>query len=386
MRLTILFGVFAILSSTPTLSAEDERQVQFSHAMTLIEQGHPILAAQILTSLYETTHEPRVRLELARASFLAQDLDRARKLFVSAYEDNPPPPVKARILQYIDEIDRRLGKLSFSLSATHARNPYRMPSQFGINFAGSYLNLEQNPKQRNVYGLLYTGSYEKKFTSENDIRVQGSFRDLEHKAGDFGFGDISIGQSMSLMPIEIRIGFQILEMNRQSYRMPYIETSYQLKLMPEARFIPMFQVGSFQPRDQNGLVGTSYKLSLPIELNLNAHRTFKFGIKTERRTAKYSEQAFWSTGPYIDSKIDFAYINFSTSLAFRKTNYDEMDPFWSVRRKDTSIYGSFSAETDRFKFHGLIPSLGFYCDLTKSNVDYYTARDCGISTNLKKNY
>lgn len=386
MRLKLLLGAIASLSSTFTHSVENERQAQFSQAMSLIEQGRPSDAARMLDALYEDTREPRVRLEFARAAFLAHDLNKARKLFVLAYEDNPPPPVKARILQFIEDIDRRTGKINFSLSATHARNPYRMPNQFGINFAGSYLNLEQNPKQRNVYGLLYTGSYEKKFGEENDIRLQGSFRDLENSGGDFGFADVSVGQNLSFAPIEIRAGFQILDMNKQSYRMPYLEIAYRLDLSSDKSFIPRFQIGSFQPRDETGLTGTSYKLSLPIEMSFNAHRIVTLGLRTERRSAKLSEQAFWAAGPYIENKLDFDFINVSSSLSWRKINYDEADPFWMMRRRDKSFYANISAETDRIQIRGMIPSFGVYCDIAKSNVEFYTARDCGISTNLKKIY
>jgi hypothetical protein len=383
----LLFALWASLAVTSSAHASNSaRQSAFARAMTLLESGEPARAVEILSPLFEESREPRVRLELARALLASGDLKRARALFVAAYDAEPPPPVKARILQFIEQIDRSAGKFLFGVSLTKAQNPLRLPSQFGVNFNGIALSLEDAPKRRNLYGAVYTSSYEKQFASGADIRIQGSLRDLENSFGDFRFLDASVGLSTAPNPFEFRIGLQALDMKAQTYRMPYVEGAYRLALADNIAFAPRIQVGSYQPKEQDGLAGESYKLSAPLEISLNAHRKISLGVKVERRTAKFAEQAYVSLGPYLDAAIQFEYVTATASLSARTSVYSGVDPFWDVRRRDRSLYASMGLETDKLRYAGMIPSAGVYCDINRSNIAYYRATDCGVLTNLRKLY
>src|SRR5262249_53863968 len=137
--------------------------IEFQKAIYLIENGYPLDAAIILERLFQETGAPRIRLELARALMRSGQLDQARKLFVEAYEANPPIQVKATIARFIDQIDHIRGKFAFGISAAHLTNPLAQPSLFSFNWNGFALQSNVNPKQQNVWGAIYFGSYEKTF-------------------------------------------------------------------------------------------------------------------------------------------------------------------------------------------------------------------------------
>ena len=88
---SLLLGLWAALTVASFAHASDEaRQAAFARAMTLLDAGEPARAVDILGPLFEESREPRVRLELARAWLASGELQRARDLFVSAYEAEPP--------------------------------------------------------------------------------------------------------------------------------------------------------------------------------------------------------------------------------------------------------------------------------------------------------
>jgi hypothetical protein len=384
VRLTILLAAIGLIAGSAR--AQDANQTVFLRAMQLMESSQPLQAAEQLERLYAETGAPRVRLELARAYYAANNHTKARELFVAAYEDNPPPPVRMRIRSFINEIDRQRGKLSLGASFTKAQNPMRLPNQFGIDFNGSTLTLDQNPKQKNIYGVIYNGAYEKQFGSDKDLRVQGSFRDLEHSFGDFGFLDASVGLRPTPLPAELRIGFQFLEMKAQSYRMPYLEAAYHISISDEIGFVPRLQVGAHERRNYKALSGTAFKITLPFEFSFNAHRSFSIGVRAERRTADLTEHAFWAAGPYVETRVNFDYVTTTAAVSWRHSSYRALDPFWGLKREDKALYASVNVELERLRFRGFAPSLSVYCDANRSNIKFYRSTDCGVMSSLTRLY
>src|SRR5262249_48295975 len=161
--------------------------------------------------------------ELARALMRSGQLDQARKLFVEAYEANPPIQVKATIARFIDQIDHIIGKTTFGISAVNLTNPLGQPSLFSFNWNGFALNTIPNQNQKNVWGAMYFGSYEKTFSDGYDFRINGSFREMSAGVGNMLNVEASAGKYFEQIPMDLRIGAQALQMVQQSFNLPYVE-------------------------------------------------------------------------------------------------------------------------------------------------------------------
>ena len=369
------------------LAGPAENDATFKNGLALIEQGQPQLAVPILSKLYDETNAPRVKLELARAYFAEGNLSEARRIFIEAYEQNPPPGVRAMISNMLDQIEKAEGKFSFGVSATKAQNPLKMPTATNFNIGGWDLVAQQDPKKKNLLGMIYTAGYERNFSDGIDLRVSTSLRSMFHStAADFGYLDVSVGKQLAQFPAEIRLGEQSFIMQGQNYNMPYFEVANKTQLSSFVSMNPRIQVGYFKSKDYQGLSGGSYKLSLPVEFAFAPNQIFGLGIRGERRSVLFSEQSYWSAGPYVEANVGFDNFSINASTSIKKTRYDALDPFWGEVRSDWSYYQAVNVNFDALRFKGLIPSAGVYCDITKSNISYFKTLDCGFLANLKRAY
>ena len=379
--------VALIVLTAPALAGPAENDAVFKQGLAFLEQGQPQLAVPILLKLYDETKAPRVKLELARAYLLNGDVSEARRIFIEAYEQNPPPSVRAMISNFLDQIEKTEGKVSLGVSATKAQNPLKMPAATNFSIGGWDLVAQQDPKKKNLFGMIYTAGYERNFSDGIDLRVSTSVRSMFHStAADFGYLDASIGKQLFSFPAEFRLGEQSFVMQGQNYNMPYFEVANKTQLSSLVSTNPRLQIGYFKSKDYQGLSGGSYKASIPIELTFAPHQVFGFGIRGERRSVPFSEQSYWSGGPFADANIGFDAFSINATASIKKTRYDATDPFWGEVRSDWSYYQALNINFDAFSFKGLKPSAGVYCDITKSNISYFKTQDCGFLANLKRAY
>ena len=382
----ILSVAFAALSSF-ALAGPAENEAIFRNGLELMEQGQPQLAVPILSKLYDETNAPRVKLELARAYFIEGNLSEARRIFIETYEQNPPPGVRAMISNMLDQIEKAEGKISIGVSATKAQNPLKMPTATNFNIGGWDLVAQSDPKKKNLLGMIYTAAYERSYNDGMDLRISTSLRSMFHSsAADFGYMDASVGKQLEVFPAEIRLGEQFFIMQGQTYNMPYFEVANKTKITSIVSMNPRLQIGYFKSKDYQGLSGGSYKASIPLEFAFAPHQIFGFGIRGERRSVLFSEQSYWSAGPFVEANMGFDALSVNASASIKKTRYDALDPFWGEARSDWSYYQALNINFDAYRFKGLIPSVGVYCDLTKSNISYFKTQDCGFLANLKRAY
>jgi hypothetical protein len=313
-------------------------------------------------------------------------LDQARKLFVEAYEANPPIQVKATIARFIDQIDHIRGKFAFGISAAHLTNPLAQPSLFSFNWNGFALQSNVNPKQQNVWGAIYFGSYEKTFADGYDFRVSGLFRDMSSSFADMLNGEISAGKYFEQISLGLRVGAQALRLQGQSFNLPYVEADYRFLISERWVVLPQLQIGYFDSLVANGFSGANYRFTAPFVYTIDPANLISVGPKMEYRNANFVEQKYFTYGLNFQASINFDVIGANFIVFPKITEYQGVDPFWGVRRSDKGLYVSAEISSELFRYKGFIPSIGFYCDYERSDIQYYTQNDCGFLTNLRTVY
>lgn len=102
------FGSKVAASNAPRHVVEIE--VAFDYAMSALQAGQPKIAIPVLQAiLAEDPKLTRVRLELARAYFMAEQWARSREEFFRVLSGDLPEPVRKTVLAFIRQIDARRG-------------------------------------------------------------------------------------------------------------------------------------------------------------------------------------------------------------------------------------------------------------------------------------
>lgn len=358
---------------------------QFQSALRLIDTGQVQIAVPILQELYKETASNRIRLELARALAFSGQYREARRLFVDAYKSNSPPAVKLTILRFIDQIDLRRGKFTFSASATRISNPLSQPDAVQVFFLGTPFTIQLSQEDRNLSGIVLNASYERIFNSGYSIRAIASHRGMpKHPNADLTSGDFSVGKQIASKPLEVRAGFQFQRMANQSSNMPYVEIGYRKELAPTIDIQPRVQVGYYTFHGGAGLSGMSYRFHAPVTYSPKPTLGFSIGPRIEFRDTAFAEQRFVSAGLALDAAYtgnDFAVS--ATAFPYT-TQFQATDPFWGKRRSDKALFVGAVLSSDHLRVGGFIPTVSPYCGFNSSNITYYQVNNCGISFGARK--
>ena len=87
---------------------EGEPEFDFLYGLAAMDSGHPTEAVFALERIaYTYPDQQRVKLELARAFYMSNNLPAARQLFTEVLETEPTPNVQTNIRAFLAEIDAR---------------------------------------------------------------------------------------------------------------------------------------------------------------------------------------------------------------------------------------------------------------------------------------
>ncbi|MBO9408312.1 DUF560 domain-containing protein [Shimia sp. R9_1] len=143
--------------------AETQAQIEryFLSALANVEAGQPEKAIPVfLEILAQDPTLVRVRLELARAYFNAEDWQRARQEFFIVLSADLPEPVKDRVLAFIRAIDSRRGfDWDLSLSVVKVGNQRRYASDTVlVDSGGVMLPFVFDRETSDEFGLRAVGA------------------------------------------------------------------------------------------------------------------------------------------------------------------------------------------------------------------------------------
>jgi hypothetical protein len=375
----------AVFLGVPAFANEgDELQRQFILALALMEDGAASEAVVVLHHLYARAPTPRIRLELARALFLAGDLAASRQLFLEAYNDAPPADVRANIVRFIGAIDQARGKLSVSGSVAHYANPLQQPGTYSLNFAGIDLTFEPDSTYRNLWGAVGTIEYQREFASGLNVSASASYRELPGNLADRFIGDASIGKSLRGGEYEVRAGLIRFDQPNQSFTLPFMQGSYAHSLSSQMAAQPTVRVGYFAADAGAQSSGWQVEAILPLIYSPEPSKTVTLGPTVTRQAVGFSEQSFTSLGLRGAAALRWDKLNLDVTVQARTTRFDDIDPFWGERRKDKGVWASVALSSDSLRFGPFLPAVGVTCDFNRSTIRYFQQGGCDTLLELRR--
>lgn len=371
-----------VVAAAPAQAQDIQRR--FLIALALVESGEVKAGAELLAELYRETPTPRIRLELARALMKTENWEASKRLFVEAFKDDPPPVVKANILNLLNQIDQRRGKLALTASIARYGNPLQQPGAYTLNFAGIELAYEPDKTYRNRWGVNVGGSYTKEFSSGWQVAASGAFRDLPNKAADRFTGDVSISGRVSSSPLEIKLGATRLTQQAQSFTLPYTQLSYAVPLGRKTSLRPAVTVGYFAADLGRSASGVQADIFLPVVYAPVPTKFVAVGPTALRHSAGYGELAYKSVGLRAVGALQTTTLNAEAGIQGTVTHFDAVDPFWGVRRKDKGLFLSAMVSSYKLRLGPFVPAVGVACNLTRSTVSYYRQSGCDTQFEIRK--
>jgi hypothetical protein len=370
------------LAASPAFATD--AQQRFLEALTLVNLGKPQEGAALLRQLYAEMPTARVRLELARALMLSGQLAEAKKLFIAAYKDNPPPVVKANILAFLSKIDRQEGKLSLSLSISRYGNPLQQPGPYSLSLGGIDLNYQLELKYRNLWGATASAQYRKELQSGLILSGTASVRALPYYAADRFAAEVSAGKKALRDVLEWQVGVFHLGQMRQSFTLPYVQAGYTYSMGSRLAIQPTIRLGYYAAASGAGQTGWQGEAFIPVVYAPTPIQAFAVGPTIVRHDVGFAEQSFTSLGVRAAATIRTERFNLEGGLQARLTPFDAVDPFWGARRKDWGGSGSVMISSDKVRIGPFLPAAGISCDLTQSTIRYYQQSNCDVLFEVRK--
>lgn len=366
------------------VSSPHEIESQFLHALRLVELGQPALAIPILERLYSQTEAPRIRLELARAKWLAGQAAEARALFVSAFKDDPPAVVKANILEHLGRIDRQRGKLTLTTSLARYDNPLQQPGSYNVNFAGIDLTFEPDTKYRQLWGVTAGLGYTKEFNSGWQFSSAIDYRELPGDLADRLTADLAVSRQAARIPLELKFGAGRLDQKGQSFTLPYVQAAYALQISNHSAIRPVVTLGYYIADAGKSGSGVQAEVFVPFVHSPLPTKFFAVGPALLRHNAGYGEQAYTSVAIRALATIQAESINVELSTQAAYTRFDAVDPFWGARRLDRGLFAAAMVSSYKVRVGPFVPAVGVSCNVTRSTVAYYRQQGCDTLLEVRK--
>lgn len=361
-----------------------EIDAQFQYALRLIELGQAKLAIPILERLSAQVEAPRIRLELARALWLAGRAGEARSLFVEAFKADPPSIVKANILNYVDRIDRQKGKITLTASLARYENPLQQPGAYNVNFAGLDLTFEPDATYRQLWGINTALGYAKEFNSGWQFSSAIGFRELPGDMADRLTAELSLSRQARSIPLEVKLGATRLDQKGQSFTLPYAQAAYALQLSTHSAIRPVVTLGYYIADAGKSGSGIQAEVFAPFVHSPLPTKFFAVGPALLRHNAGYGEQAYTSVAIRALATIQAESINVELGAQAAYTRFDADDPFWGARRLDRGLFAAAMFSSYKVRFGPFVPAVGVSCNVTRSTVAYYRQQGCDTLLEVRK--
>lgn len=418
LRKCSLGGVVAVLGAlVPADSAHAQAptaqvvqiEVAFDYAMVALQQNRPDVAIPIFQAiLAENPKLTRVRLELARAYFMAEKWALSRQEFFRALSGDLPEPVRQNVLGFIRQIDARRGfDWDLSIGLTTAGNSNSYDSQ----------NIQVNP----AYAFGATSlTYERPRERVPAARIRGAmtlrkpFEGLSSaERGVLGFASLGLdaleaeGRDYDDYELRLRLGLRLLSpqttisfgpvLSKQWYQGDHYEDRHGIEAAFERRSetgVSVYGAASLLSVDNafnDNYDGASYSASLGVRRSVGGRAVIGTQLDYERRDSDGAMVQFDGYHAYTLSLYSTVDVSNGWTLRprvfLRHRTAQERNPLF-VDNPDETLFGaSLRVErSDIFLPGGYTPYAQIDYEQNRSGIDAFSYDSVGFQIGVERRF
>ncbi len=375
-------------------SDPDEPQTQFLLAMLdLQDKDYPAEIRRLRRMLVRHPKAARVRLELARAFFLAHDYDNAERQFRFASAGKLEPGIQININRFLARI-RQLRKFTYNFSIAFApdSNLNAGPAIDSVNLYGLPFQLSQAAQKHSGVGLALDvgGQWAQPVTGKIKFLFAGQLHRSQYVDGAFNDMTLSTSAGPRIVLRRWDVSLQGFAARRWYGGAVYSDTlggGIDATYYVNARF--GLQYGASRQHTnyplnplQSGL-GTT--LSLGGFYTPNSSTVIKTYISESRQTAAIASYANRSSLVSFTAYHDFSG-GFSASVqpSYARTKYDAPLAAFGVVRNDRLVAAQLAILNRRIDYFGFTPRVIVSYASNRSNISLYTFNRTRVEMGLTR--
>lgn len=335
-----------------------------------------------------------MRLELARAFFLAEDYDNAERQFRFARAGDLPPAAKAKIDQYLAAIrQRRRWSYNLSIAAAPNTNINAGPSASTVSLYGLPFELSQETRQQSGLGARIDGGGEwsPALTEALHLRIGSQFGGTVYPA-DGAFNDVTLAgyagprfMSSRWDVSPVITGFQQWYGNH--FYNQGVGASLQLIYYPASNLGLTGVIGaqyvSYGP--PAGQSGPTASTGLGFISTLSTETVISGGVSVARQDAEFPAYAYTAAQVRFGYDRDLPYgWSISIQPSYAVLDYDQALAAFGVTRQDHLWVEQIALLNRRLDLYGFTPRISYIYTLNSSDISIYAFKSNQITIGLTR--
>jgi hypothetical protein len=390
LLVSLLTPAHVLAESNPNISqSTNTYQASFLAAVDALNRGDYSSSIALFEALLAETHSLRVKLELARARFMARDYEKSR-ILLNEVLVTPELPwrVEETIRLFLAEIDEETGFIKFSIGMTSDTNPRNFTSSREVILGRQSLTVVPPADNRKVHGIRFAARGYQSLNKQRKASgfLTASYSDFSGSTFDRLNADIGLSHEIPDSPwLKAKIGVEgaILDGN-VLYRLPYL--GFGAILSHGIRHLHAeLKLGELSIPQMPFMHAHSLALDTKLAHPPSKALAISNGLSLERSIAEEAAYSYlaghigatgvWQT-PWLDLRL-------TLSGSVGKRIYDAPDPFFGARRYDSMSRFSLDVLRPSWRVFGYRPQFGIMYEQTTSNLDYYSFKKTGLNILLE---
>jgi outer membrane protein len=387
---------------TPTVDPA-RIEAMFLQGIEALQKGHPEIAIGLFAKILANDPSlPRVRLEMARAYFMASEWTESKEQFTAVLSDDVPDAVRLNIMKFIRAIDARSGfdwDLSVAITQPSAAARNYRSDEVDLTLYGQPTPFHMQRERRQALALAVSGQGEFRYSVDalsDASREAVGFTQISvrtERASVADYNDDTLGGASGIRFSWPQTTLSLsLNGSDRFYGNDHFENRYWAAGYLEYRFdngVGLYsdlQVGYVDDFFSDTRDGDTWRQTVGGYKSFGATTTVNAGVFQENLNAQESFETYTETGlivRYLDYVGWGLTLDANTSLSYRK--YDETYPILTTDRNDEKFVGNVRLlKSDLFLLKRFNPYVEFSGSRVISGTAAFSYDELHLSAGLKK--
>jgi outer membrane protein len=376
------FASASTILNTLAATGSEANQLNFLQGRLALETGNYSTAIlQFRRLLAATPALTRIRLELARALFLKREDDAADYHFRLALADQPPQPVRDKIMSFRRTIrDRRAWRGTFDIGIAPDSNVNGASTDHDFTVGGIPARDLTLSRPRSGFGLLQSANFIWRPAKGQNwaILVSGFDRAVIYKRENYN--DILIGGELG---VELKTTAGLVSLaatglhrwyGDQIYvTAPGVRMGYERNLSDSWAVTGQFAYRDMNYAQNNDLDGDIFSLAAQASQVRSNVSYIIYSGTLQRETARVPGYANWEAraGVGYNRELPYGVTGFVYGEA-GYAGYDAPQVFFGQTRKDVRLRGQLTLLKRNWTAFGFAPKIGYNFYRVSSRIGFYS--------------
>lgn len=369
-------------------------QAEFTAGVAAMFAGQHDKAMTVFSALYKKTRSPRVKLEWARAAFLAKEHDLSRQLFSEVLLDNPPDIVRFNISLYLGEIAKLGNSTDYGFSYVRDSNPFAFSKPQTVTIYGMPFSYRPPRTQETLQGVNAYIIHSRTLNTAGTVRAMIEAEDTEYSGQDNSKSSFKLSLETRLSQENnwsIKTGLDAYLQRRELLLyQPFVGLGYRKDQM--GGLFHQVQLDLRHGRniypDFSSVNGTFQSINIQASKNLDPKFQLGSAYYADESTSSSASSAYKTQAHSVFVRFFTPLIRSNTKINYTRSTrlYNGVDELFLVRRKDDRTVFSLAIQPYSLRLAELYPSIEFGREVTDSSIPINGYQRNFISLLLKRNY